>query len=122
MAKLKLAAWSAQGSASFSPGFKQKINGLCDVEFFAAMEQMPPEEFLRAARGADFWALTPRAYPRLSPSQIASCKNLKAVSVPTTGMEWINLDDYLERGIQVVNVPGFSTDSCAEFTFSLILR
>lgn len=45
---------------------------------------------------------------------------LKLVAVAFTGFDHVDLDTCQKRGIQVANVPGYSTDGVAELSFGLI--
>lgn len=48
--------------------------------------------------------------------------NLKAVCVPTTSFSWINGRYLREKGIDLINVPKYSTESVAEYAISLMLN
>lgn len=45
---------------------------------------------------------------------------LKLVAVAFTGFDHVDLEDCEKRGVQVANVPGYSTDGVAELSFGLI--
>lgn len=53
---------------------------------------------------------------------IAACPNLKYIGLMATGYNVIDTDACRERGIVVANVPGYSTQSVAQFTFAFILQ
>lgn len=57
----------------------------------------------------------------LSGEVIDAATNLKYISVAFTGYNHIDLNKCKERGIQVSNAAGYSTDSVAEITFGLII-
>ena len=52
---------------------------------------------------------------------LAACPNLKYVSALGTGYDMIDVKKCRERGIEVCNVPGYSTASVAQLAFSLLL-
>lgn len=49
------------------------------------------------------------------------CKNIKYVSALGTGYDMIDVKACRERGIEVCNVPGYSTASVAQHAFTLLL-
>ncbi len=50
-----------------------------------------------------------------------NCKNLKYVSALGTGYDMIDVKACRERGVEVCNVPGYSTASVAQHAFTLLL-
>ncbi|MGG4603759.1 NAD(P)-dependent oxidoreductase [Paenalcaligenes sp. Me131] len=57
----------------------------------------------------------------LSADVIDAAEKLKYISVAFTGYDHIDLDKCKEKGIQVSNAAGYSTNSVAELTFGLII-
>jgi len=57
----------------------------------------------------------------LSGEVIDAAEKLKFISVAFTGYDHIDLDKCKEKGIQVSNAGGYSTNSVAELTFGLII-
>ncbi|MBQ8254136.1 MAG: D-2-hydroxyacid dehydrogenase [Clostridia bacterium] len=49
------------------------------------------------------------------------CPNLKFISAFGTGYDMINVPACRARGIEVCNIPGYSTSSVSQFAFSLML-
>lgn len=58
----------------------------------------------------------------LSPEVLSQCSKVKYIGVLATGYNMVDLEYCLSCGIQVTNIPAYSTDSVAQFTFSLLLE
>jgi glycerate dehydrogenase len=58
---------------------------------------------------------------RINEDVLSRCPNLKWVGIIATGTDNLDLDACRRHGVQVANVPGYSTYSVAQFTFSLLL-
>lgn len=52
---------------------------------------------------------------------IRAAKNLKYISVAFTGVDHVDKEACMERGIKVSNAAGYSTDSVAELTLGMII-
>ncbi len=50
------------------------------------------------------------------------CRKIKFVTALGTGYDMIDVSVCRIRGVEVCNVPGYSTDSVAQFAFTLLLR
>ena len=58
---------------------------------------------------------------RIDEAVLAQCPNLKWVGIIATGTDNIDLEACRRHGVAVANVPGYSTYSVAQMTFSLLL-
>ena len=58
---------------------------------------------------------------KISREVLAECPNLKFVSALGTGFDMIDLDACREHGVEVCNIPGYSSVSVAQFAFTLLL-
>lgn len=58
----------------------------------------------------------------LSAEVMRQCPKLKWIGVLATGFNMVDLEYASFRGIPVTNIPAYSTDSVAQFTFSLLLE
>ena len=58
---------------------------------------------------------------RIDEGVLARCPRLRWVGILATGTDNIDLDACRRHGVSVANVPGYSTYSVAQMTFSLLL-
>lgn len=58
----------------------------------------------------------------ITDSILAACPNLKLICILATGYNVVDCGAAARRGIPVCNVPGYGTDSVAQFTFALLLE
>ena len=58
---------------------------------------------------------------RMDETILSRCPNLKWVGIIATGTDNLDLEACRRHGVQVANVPGYSTYSVAQMTFSLLL-
>ncbi len=118
---MKIAVMAAKGSRSFTESQRQCLESLGEVKYIEAFRPLARADFISALHGAALVGLTPRGTPPLDVVLLKSLPSLKAVVIPTTGSEWIDTACLEKAGIRWENVPGFSTDSTAEFTIGLML-
>ena len=53
---------------------------------------------------------------------LAACPKVKLICIQATGYNVVDCDAAAKRGIPVCNIPGYGTDSVAQFTFALLLE
>lgn len=53
---------------------------------------------------------------------LAQCPKLKLICILATGYNVVDCEASAKRGIPVCNIPGYGTDSVAQFTFALLLE
>lgn len=97
------------GDVDFSP-----IEALGDVSYYDAL---PPEQVVSACKDADAVLLNKA---EMTKEVIASLPKLKYIGVFATGYNNVDIVFARERGIDVCNVPGYSTDSVAQLVFAFI--
>lgn len=81
--------------------------------------QSAGEEVLERAKDADV-IFTNKC--SITKEVIDNCKRLKYIGELATGYNNIDISYAKEKGIVVTNVPNYSTDSVAQFTFAMILE
>ena len=77
-----------------------------------------PEEVISRIRDVDIVLVNK---VKIDKTSMDMATNLKLICVAATGMDIIDLEHAREKGIQVMNVAGYSTDSVAQTTFLHIL-
>ena len=92
------------------------LDRLCDTVVY--YDILPKAELLSAVRDADL-LLCNKA--QLDEEIFSAAPKLKYVGLFATGYNNIDTEAASRRNIAVANVPGYSTDSVAQLTFSMIL-
>lgn len=121
MSTSQIVIFSARGRASFTAAQIDELTGAGDTRFVAATGPVAIAELRRELDGAAVVALTPRAARGLRVEQLEGIRLPRAICIPTTGHEWLDVDGLTVAGVRVVTVPGYSSASCAEFTFGLMV-
>ena len=85
---------------------------------YEVYDRSAPDEVAQRIGNADM-VVTNRM--RIDASVLEKCPNLKFVSAFGTGYDMIDVKACRERGVEVCNIPGYSTASVAQFAFSLML-
>ena len=85
---------------------------------YTVYDKLSNEEAAEKIGDADF-VFTNRV--KIGEEVLSACPNLKYVSALGTGYDMIDVKKCRERGIEVCNVPGYSTASVAQLAFSLLL-
>ncbi|MDR2036808.1 MAG: D-2-hydroxyacid dehydrogenase [Bacteroidales bacterium] len=86
---------------------------------YTSYENTMPEESIHRLRNADIVIVNKVL---INKEVMDACPNLKLVCVSATGMNNVDLEYAGKKGIEVKNVAGYSTNSVAQVTFSLILE
>ena len=95
----------------------KKLRTLGDLKIF----KEPPktsDELKKRIGEADIVIV---GWSQLTRNVINSAKRLKMISIWATTCHYVDLEAVKERGIIVTHVPGYATESVAEYTFALLL-
>ena len=104
--------------ATLNPGDNPwtPIKTLGDFELFDATT---PDQLVSRLRGVDI-AVTNKV--KLDADVINQLSDLKLIAVTATGYDCVDITAARDRGITVVNVPAYGTDSVAQYAFALLLE
>ena len=87
----------------------------CDVDVY---DKLPQEKVADALVNSDF-VFTNRV--RIGRDVLDTAKNIKLISAMGTGYDMIDITECRARGIEVCNIPGYSTDSVAQTALMLLI-
>jgi glycerate dehydrogenase len=98
-----------------------------DVSYVGPPKEYNAEYFKEQINGADILAVDPdnlggfeKVRDRLT-ELMETLPNLKGLALDTTSFGWVDLEYCKKRNIPVCNVPGYSRESVAELTLTLLL-
>lgn len=119
--KPNIVCFTVKGRNSFQQADLRRLNAVARMTFIKANKVVLPKTFMNLTKDADFLAISPRSFPKLEQKDLKHFKKLKGVILPTTGIEWLDVNAFLKNGFSVANTPGYSSVSCAEYTWGLML-
>lgn len=94
-------------------------NGIAQFGNLTVYDRTEPEQII--CRIADAQVVLVNKVP-ISRETIAACPGLKMIGVLATGYNIVDVAAAREYGIDVCNIPAYSTDSVAQMTFALLLE
>jgi phosphoglycerate dehydrogenase-like enzyme len=94
-----------------------KLGSLGDVKVF----KEPPKTSAELKERIEEADIAIVGWSQLTKDVIDSAKKLKMISIWATTCHYADLQTAKERGIIVTHVPGYGTESVAEYTFALLL-
>ena len=97
-----------------------EVDNLSDLEElgeYIAYEFTFPEERIERLQGIDI-VITNKVV--IDKDVMDACPDLKLVCIAATGMNNVDLDYAIEKGIEVKNVTGYSTESVAQSVFAML--
>lgn len=95
------------------------LDAIARLGEFTCHDRSAPHEVIPRLKGAQI--VIDNKVPFDAP-RLAQLPELKLIAVTATGYNMIDTTAARERGITVCNVPEYSTDSVAQFTFALLLE
>lgn len=99
-------------------GDVEAINKIRNLGNFTSYKLTKPEERIERIRGNQI-VITNKVI--IDKYIIDACPELKLICISATGMNNVDLDYAAQKGIKVKNVAGYSTESVAQTTFSMLL-
>lgn len=99
-------------------GEVENLFDLKELGEFLAYEITLPEERIERLQGIDI-AITNKVV--IDKDVMDTCPDLKLICIAATGMNNVDLDYAKEKGIEVKNVAGYSTESVAQSVFAMLL-
>jgi D-3-phosphoglycerate dehydrogenase len=96
-----------------------KVKTLGEVQIYPDKAKSQ-EELIQRIKDADV-VINIRAYTHLNAGVLASCRNLKLISIWGTGTDNVDLESARKLGITVTNTPGANALSVAEHTIAILL-
>jgi D-3-phosphoglycerate dehydrogenase / 2-oxoglutarate reductase len=82
--------------------------------FTVVAEKVPQENLVEEINSKGYTALTVRSATRVGKDVIDGCSELKAIARGGVGMDNIDVDYALHKGIKVINTPAASSNAVAE--------
>ena len=98
---------------------EEKIRSLGEVHIYSNKAETQ-EELIERIKDSDV-VINIRAYTHLTRQVLASCPNLRLISIWGTGTDNVDLESARELGITVTNTPGANALSVAEHTIAILL-
>jgi D-3-phosphoglycerate dehydrogenase / 2-oxoglutarate reductase len=98
---------------------EDKLKTLGEVQIYVDKAKAQ-EELIERIKEAEV-VINIRAYTHLNKAVLASCRNLRLISIWGTGTDNVDLESARKLGITVTNTPGANALSVAEHTIAILL-
>jgi D-3-phosphoglycerate dehydrogenase len=98
----------------------ERVKGVGEVRVFTERGADQEAELIRRMGGAEV-AINIRAHARFTDAVFSACPSLRLVSVWGTGVDNIDLEAAVRRGVTVTNTPGVNAYAVAEHALALML-
>jgi lactate dehydrogenase-like 2-hydroxyacid dehydrogenase len=113
--------------SDFSAKQQHVLSKFGKVNYLKDRKPLPLEKIISMAKDADIVAADPDPFGGFEKAQpiltqlMDSLPNLKGICLSTTSFGWIDLEYCRKRKLPVCNVPGYSRESVAEHTLTMLL-
>lgn len=98
-------------------GYVKSIEKIAKLGLYTSYELTAPQERIERIKGHQI-AITNKVI--IDKEVMDACPELKLVCISATGMNNVDLEYARLKGIEVKNVAGYSTESVAQMTFSML--
>jgi phosphoglycerate dehydrogenase-like enzyme len=111
----------------FTESQLKKLQTLGDIHFTTTDSEMSIELCASFAKDSEVLGLDPDNFGGFEKARerttqvMETCPKLKGIALATTSFGWVDLEYCKKRGISISNVPGYSRESVAEHTLTLLL-
>jgi len=111
----------------FAQQQRKALAQLGTVVYSKDRKEMSVRQIIELVKGSDVLAVDPDIFGGFEKAKdrvtavIESLPNLKGLPLATTSFGWIDLEYCKKRKIPVCNIPGYSRESVAEHTLTLLL-
>lgn len=102
---------------TLEPKFWERIDALCEEKVLLPRDSPEIQDHLTNSD-----CILVNFLPTVDKERIDKMPNLRYIGTLATGFGRIDADHAATKGIPVCNIPGYSTESVAEFTFATILE
>lgn len=113
--------------SDFTPAQQKVLSKTGEVKYLNPPLEHPLEEIKKFANGAEILAIDPDNFGGFETAKervtklLETLPTVKYLALDTTSFGWVDLDYCKKRKITVTNVPGYSRESVAEHTITLLL-
>lgn len=104
---------------AYHPEATARLKEYFDVELWP--ENSTPPKSIREQKVAECDAIFTESYDAFDAEILQSARTIKIISNRAVGTDNLAISEATRRGILIGNTPGVLQDSCADFTFALLL-
>lgn len=117
-----LVVMAARGRNSFIPAQLLALESHANLTVHTVPGRLTHEEMVGLCASAEIIGFTRRATIDFNAKLIDALPNLRAVAVYATGYDWIDTAKLEQRGIKLILLPDYSTQTVAEHSFGMMLN